>query len=93
MVTLEQRGLIGRTPGRTRSIRVLLPPTTLPDLPSGRRPPQSEPAAEAAYPHLARWLADAGRVELGRTEHGGSMARTARWRDRLEGQEQLPESG
>jgi len=93
MVTLEQRGLIGRTPGRTRSIRVLLPPTTLPDLPSGRRPPQSEPAAEAAYPHLARWLADAGTIERAMAGHAHSMARSARWRDRLEGQEQLPESG
>jgi len=65
MVRLEQRGLIGRIPGQTGSIRVLLPPAALPDPPSGRRPPQAEPAAKAAYPHLARWLADAGTVDLG----------------------------
>jgi DNA-binding MarR family transcriptional regulator len=32
IITLEQRGLITRTPGESRSIRVLLPREELPDL-------------------------------------------------------------
>lgn len=93
VVTLERRGLIGRTPGQARSIRVLLSPAAIPGLHGGRTLPQAEPAAGVAYPHLARWIAGAGIVELGRTEHGGSMARAAGQRDRVGRQGQLPESG
>jgi SOS-response transcriptional repressor LexA len=32
VLTLETRGLIERTPGQARSIRVLIPPEELPDL-------------------------------------------------------------
>jgi Mn-dependent DtxR family transcriptional regulator len=32
IVTLERRGLIKRTPGRSRSIEVLVPPSELPPL-------------------------------------------------------------
>lgn len=32
ILTLEQRGLISRTPGEARSIRILLPHEELPDL-------------------------------------------------------------
>jgi len=32
ILTLEARGLIERTPGQARSIRVLIPPEDLPDL-------------------------------------------------------------
>jgi repressor LexA len=32
VLTLETRGLIERTPGRGRSIRLLIPPEELPDL-------------------------------------------------------------
>ncbi len=32
VLTLEARGLIARTPGQARSIRVLIPPADLPDL-------------------------------------------------------------
>ena len=32
VLTLEKKGLIGRTPGRGRSIKVLLPREQLPDL-------------------------------------------------------------
>src|SRR5437868_835206 len=38
VVTLERRGLIARTPGQARSLRVLLPPTAIPDLDSGQAP-------------------------------------------------------
>ena len=32
ILTLEVRGLIERTPGEARSIRLLIPPADLPDL-------------------------------------------------------------
>jgi Mn-dependent DtxR family transcriptional regulator len=32
ILTLEARGLIARTPGQARSIRLLIPPEELPDL-------------------------------------------------------------
>ena len=74
MVTLERRGLIQRTPGRARSIRILLPPAALPDLDSGRARVREEPTAAGKYPHIAQWIAD-GWVERGRTDYSRSMAR------------------
>jgi repressor LexA len=75
VLTLERRGLIERTPGQARSLRVLLPPEDLPDLESGQTLPRQEPAVEAKYPHLARWIMGDGWVELGRTDYARSMAR------------------
>jgi SOS-response transcriptional repressor LexA len=74
VVTLEQRGLIQRTPGQPRSLRVLLPPETIADLESGRKRPSKESTVEEKYPHIARWIMD-GLVELGRTDFSRSMAR------------------
>ena len=73
--TLARRGLLERTPGQARSLRVTLPPEAVPDL--GSRPTRSpaEPAFAAAYPHLARWIMGDGWVELGRTDYTRSMAR------------------
>src|SRR5712692_6265463 len=67
VVTLEQRGLIQRTPGQARSLRVLLPPRAIPDLEGGRKRPQEGSTIEVKYPHIARWVLDGGLVELGRT--------------------------
>ena len=75
VVTLEHRGLIQRTPGQARSLRVLLPPTAIPDLESGRKRPQEGSTVEVKYPHLASWVVDGGLVELGRTDYSRSMAR------------------
>jgi repressor LexA len=75
VLTLERRGLIERTPGQARSLRVLLPPEAIPELESGRMPLRQEPAFEATYPHLARWIMGDGWVELGRTDYTRSMAR------------------
>ncbi len=75
VVTLEHRGLIQRTPGRARSLRVLLPATAIPDLESGRKRPKEGSTVEMKYPHIARWVVDGGLVELGRTDHSRSMAR------------------
>lgn len=75
VLTLERRGLIARTPGQARSLRVLLPPDALPDPGSGGTSPRQAPAFEEAYPHLARWIMGAGRVELGRTDSIRPIAR------------------
>ena len=73
--TLTRRGLIARTPGQARSIRVLVPPEALPDLASGPpRPPEARSFA-ATYPQLARWIMGGGWVELGRTDYTRSLAR------------------
>src|SRR5947209_829209 len=68
IVTLGQRRLIERTPGQARSLRVLLPPESLPDLANGRAPLRQVSAVEAQYPHLAKWIMGGGWVELGRTD-------------------------
>jgi len=75
VLALERRGLIQRTPGRARSLSVLLPAEALPGPGSGGTPPHQAPAFEAAYPHLADWIMGAGWVELGRTDSVRSMAR------------------
>lgn len=75
VVTLDQRGLIQRTPGHARSLRVLVPPADLPDLESGQAPLRTGPGFEATYPHLAQWIMDGGWVELGSTDYTRSMAR------------------
>ena len=70
VVALERRGLIERTQGEGRSIRLMLSPTLLPapEGASGHRP-------SAEYPHLAAWIVDGGMVELGRAGEYRSMAR------------------
>lgn len=75
VVTLERRGLIERTPGQARSLRVLLPPEAIPDLGAGMAPLRQGAAFEATYPHLADWIMGVGWVELGRTDGAHSMAR------------------
>jgi hypothetical protein len=75
VVALERRSLIQRTPGRARSLRILLPPTAIPNMESGRTPLQENHAVEIKYPHIARWIIEDGWVELGRTDYSRSMAR------------------
>ncbi len=72
---LARRGLIARTPGQARSIRVLVPPEALPDLVSGRPERPEAPSFAAAYPQLARWIMGDGWVELGRNDDTRSLAR------------------
>lgn len=74
VVTLERRGLIQRTPGRPRSLRVLLPSESIPDMNVGQQQRQEGSSTEKKYPHIARWIMD-GWVELGQTEYSQSMAR------------------
>ena len=73
--TLARRGLIARTPGQARSLRVVLPPEALPPLATGRPGPGEPSPFAATYPHLARWIMGEGWVELGRTDDGPSLAR------------------
>lgn len=75
VVVLENLGLIQRTPGQARSIRVLVPPKELPDLESGLTSLRLGPAFEASYPDLANWVMGGGWVELGQTADTRSMAR------------------
>jgi hypothetical protein len=75
VVMLERRGLISRTPGQARSVRVLVPPDALPNLYGGETPRHQESAFETRYPHIANWIVGGGRVELGRTDYSRSMAR------------------
>jgi len=75
VVALEQRGLVRRTSGQARSLRVILPASDIPDLDGRTTPrPEKQPTAEN-YPHVARWIQDDGWVELGRDGHSRSLAR------------------
>ena len=76
VVTLERRGLIARTPGQARTVRVLLPGTALPDLQTGRAPLSPGPAFADSYPRLAAWIMGGdGWLELGRTDDSRSLVR------------------
>jgi hypothetical protein len=46
VVSLARKGLIGRTPGTARSIRVLVDPRLLPPLPGHAAPADSAPASQ-----------------------------------------------
>jgi len=71
VVTLERNNLIARTPGRARSIELLVPPAYMPDLETGL----SSGSAER-YPHLAAWVKAPGRtIELGWDPSTGTSAR------------------
>ena len=76
VVTLEQRGLVSRTPGQARSLRLLIPESAVPDLQGGATAasPKRQPTAEA-YPHVAGRIEGDGWVELGRDGNMRSMAR------------------
>lgn len=69
LVTLERRGLIQRTPGQARSVRILLPPEAVPGLGGGRTSPEQARSFQTTYPHIARWIENDGWVELGRTDY------------------------
>jgi hypothetical protein len=75
VVTLEQRGLIERTPGQARSLRIMLPATAMPDLESGRTQLHDGPSAETKYPDISQWIVAGGLIELGRTDYSRSLAR------------------
>ena len=65
IVGLENRGLIARTPGQARSIRLLVPPEILPGLEGPRQTAPTGIAFAEHYPHIAFWIKKHGRIELG----------------------------
>lgn len=75
VVMLERRGLIMRTPGQARSLRVLLPAAGPKDLDSGRKLSSERLSAEQQYPHIARWIAVGSAIELGVRGNNRSLAR------------------
>lgn len=75
VIALENRGLLQRTPGQARSLRVLVLPDDLPALESGQHPLRFGPPFEASYPDLANWVMEGGWVELGHREEIPSLVR------------------
>lgn len=51
VVTLERHHLIARTPGQARSIKILVPPGSIPDLKTGAATTLSN-----RFPHITEWL-------------------------------------
>jgi hypothetical protein len=72
IIGLENRGLISRTPGQPRSIRVLVPPKQLPSPDSRSIPGTVVPTFTAIFPHIARWVVEGGCVQLGQLSNTGS---------------------
>jgi hypothetical protein len=75
IVSLENRGLIQRTPRQARSIRLLVPPETLPGLEGGRQTPAEKMAFADRYPNIAFWIQEHGWIELGYDYNTDSCAR------------------
>lgn len=80
IVSLESRGLIQRTPGQARSIRLLVAPERLPPLIDAAQPPSAHSANrqtsfEETYPNIALWVQEHGWIELGYDYNTGSCAR------------------
>jgi len=74
VVTLESKGLIERTPGEARSIRVLVPQYELPGSEYGQPGTARSSGIGARYPELADWVMERGWVEIGHVPGRNSMA-------------------
>ena len=75
IVGLENRGLIARTPGQDRSIRLLVPPEILPGLEGTRQTGPTVTAFAENYPHIAFWIKKHGWIELGYDYNTDTCAR------------------
>ena len=75
IVSLENRGLIQKTPGQARSIRLLIPTETLPGLESHRQAAVEGTSFTVSYPHIAFWIKEHGRIELGYDYNTNTCAR------------------
>jgi hypothetical protein len=71
---LEKRGLIARTQGVARNIRALVAEEQLPDSEFGAKPARGWESTSGSNLHIEAWLRH-GRIEIGRSVPGGSMAR------------------
>lgn len=65
VVGLEAQGLIARTPGQARSMRVLVPAGELPALEEGRASQLAPDNFDMRYPFLAFWIREQGYIEVG----------------------------
>ncbi len=75
IVSLENRGLIRRTPGQARSIRLQVPPEILPKL-EGCTPMSSTISIfSERYPNIAVWVKEHGWIELGYDYNTDTCAR------------------
>jgi repressor LexA len=75
IVSLENRGLIQRTPGRARSIRLLVPPDSLPRLEGNLQVASAGATFTERYPNIAFWVKQHGWIELGYDYHTDTCAR------------------
>ena len=75
IVSLENRGLIHKTPGQARSIRLLVAPETLPGLAGHRQVASERTAFAEQYPNIAFWIKKHGWIELGYDYNTDTCAR------------------
>ena len=80
LISLQNRGLIHKTPGQARSLRLLVAPETLPSLTGSSHESRHNPAAARGsfvgrYPHIAFWVREHGQIELGYDYNTDSCAR------------------
>lgn len=75
VVTLERNGLISRIPGRARSIQLLVPQESIPDLKTGK------PRSLRKHPRIESWLKSIGcSIELGFDPSSTTYARVRKQR-------------
>ena len=74
IMSLENRGLIQKTPGEPRSIRLLVPPDTLPRL-EGGLPALAGTTFTDHFPYIAFWVKQQGWIELGYDYNTDTCAR------------------
>jgi len=73
VVRLEKCGLVERTPGEARSIRILAPREELPLANAESHTTPIRAPLNTHYPDLAGWVMGTGWVVLGKTLRGDSM--------------------
>jgi SOS-response transcriptional repressor LexA len=75
IVSLENRGLIQRTPGLARSIRLLVPPEALPSLERAGQTGLRDSTFAERFPNIAFWVTQHGWIELGYDHNTDTCAR------------------
>ena len=75
IVSLENRGLIQRTHGQARSIRLLVPTELLPGLEGKAQGASEEPTFAVRYPNIEFWIKNDGQIELGYDYNTDTCAR------------------
>ena len=75
VVGLEAQGLIARTPGQARSLRVLVPVGELPALEGDGTSLPAQEAFTTRYPFVALWTREQGYIEVGYDPNTGTWVR------------------